>query len=67
MPESKQIVQQVNSPASLYSAENAAQAFTSQMEAQGLEAQVEGLTLDKPSQHRPSLYGVEDDDHATVC
>jgi len=67
LPESKQIVQQVNSPASLYSAENAAQAFTSQMEAQGLEAQVEGLTIDdKPSQHRPSLYGVEDDDHATI-
>jgi hypothetical protein len=68
LPENKQVIQQVNSPASLYSAENAAQAFTSQMEAQGLEAHLEGVALDeKPAmQHRPSLYGEDDENHPTV-
>jgi len=67
LPENKEIVEQVNSPASLYSAQNAAQAFTSQMEAQGLEAQVEGLSVDdKPRHHRPSLYGEEDESSSAV-
>ena len=38
------------------------------MEAQGVEAQVEGLSLeDRPSmQHRPSLYGEDDGSHPTA-
>ena len=51
----------------MYSAQNAAQAFTSQMEAQGLEAQLEGLSVDdKPMQHRPSLYGEDEGSSSTV-
>lgn len=68
LPENKQIVQQVNSPASLYSAENQAEAFKGQMEAQGVEAHVEGLSLEDqpPMQHRPSLYGEDEGSHPTV-
>lgn len=67
LPDNKEIIQQVNSPASLYSAENAAKAFTSQMEAQGLEAQMEGLAVDsRPMQHRPSLYGEDEGGHSQV-
>ena len=68
LPENKQIVQQVNSPASLYSAENQAEAFKGQMEAQGVEAHVEGLSLEDqpPMQHRPSLYGEDEGSHPMV-
>jgi len=68
LPENKHLIQQVNSPASLYSAENTAKAFTSQMEAQGLHAEVEGLSLEDGAtqKHRPSLYEEDDGTHSQV-